>query len=280
MALARASSRGRRPLGRGSALLLQALVILVLLAGWEYVPKLPNLSKISPIFDAYFISAPSRVFQTLVEMFSGTSISGPIWPYLRETVQNALIGTCIGMVGGMVVGLLMSNDARLNQILRPFVVSLNAVPRIAIIPIMVILLGASGATAIASASITSFFAVFFNAYTGGRATPGQVLENARVLGATPTQVMRHVRLPYVLAWSFASLPNALSLGLLSVVTAEILTGYAGTGRLLIFAIGSASSSLTIAVVIVLSTMGVALVAISDLLRRRWLHWWIGGRASA
>ena len=268
----------RKPLSPRQTLFFQVLFVVSMLLGWELVPKIPDLSTISPIFDVFFISAPTRVWTTLGNMYAGTAISGPIWPYLRETLQNALQGTAIGLVSGTIFGLLMSNDERLNQILRPFVISLNAVPRIAIIPIIVILLGATGATAVASASITSFFTVFFNAYAGGRATPGQVLDNVRVMGATPFQVMRHVRLPYVVAWSFASLPNAVSHGLLSVVTAEILTGYAGMGRLLIFAVGSASASLTIAVVIVLSSLGVILVTLSDQLRRRWLHWWIEGRA--
>jgi len=266
-------------LSRRTTLILQVLIVVAALLGWEYVPKIEGASKISPLFDVFFISSPTRVYQTLVNLANGKALSGPIWPFIQVTVTTAVVGTLIGMVFGTALGLLLSNDRRLNQILRPFVVSLNAVPRIAIIPIIVILLGASTGTSVMTAAITGFFSVFFNAYEGGRSLPPQALDNARVLGASPYQMMRFVRLPYVVAWSFATLPNAISHGLLSVVTAEILTGYAGMGRLLIFAIGAASASLTIAVVVTLSVVGLVLVALGDVIRRRWLHWWIDGRAA-
>ena len=258
---------------------LQLLIVASALAGWEYVPKIEGAAKISPLFDVFFISSPSRVYQTLVNLATGKALSGPIWPFIQVTVTTALVGTLIGMAIGTALGLLLSNDRRINQVFRPFVVALNAVPRIAIIPIIVILLGASTGTSVTTAAITGFFSVFFNAYEGGRSLPSQALENAKVLGASSYQMMRFVRLPYVVAWSFATLPNAISHGLLAVVTAEILTGYAGMGRLLIFAIGAASASLTIAVVVVLSAVGLVLVALGDVVRRRWLHWWIEGRAA-
>lgn len=271
--------RRRRRFARRQALLFQALLIAVLLSAWELVPRLPGVSAAVPVLDPFFISSPTRVLDMLASLAMGGAISGPIWPFARETVQNALIGTAAGMLVGAAVGLLLSNDERLNQVVRPFVVAGNAVPRIAIIPIIVILFGASAGTSLATATITGFFTVFFNAYEGGRSLPPQMVDNARVMGATPTQLMRDVRLRYVVAWSFATLPNAVSNGLLTVVTAEILTGYSGMGRLLMLAIGAASASLTVATVVVLSTIGLILVGASEILRARALHWWIEGRAA-
>jgi NitT/TauT family transport system permease protein len=268
------------PLPRKWAIVLQIALLIAWILIWEYVPKIPGLSKVSTFLDPFFISSPTRTWGALTALLSGTSLVGSIWPFMRETLQSALIGTAIGMAVGTGLGLLLSNSERLNQVFRPFVLALNSVPRIAMIPIIVVLLGATSATAIASAAITAFFTVFFNAYAGGRQIPAQVLDNATVLGATPMQLMRSVRLPFVMAWAFASLPNAVSHGLLSTVTAEILTGYAGMGRLLVLAVGQANSHLTISVVIMLSFVGLALVLVSDLLRKRWLHWWVGGRAAA
>ena len=268
------------PLPRKWAIVLQVGLLVSWILVWEYVPKIPGLSRVSTFFDPFFISSPTRTWAALTSLLSGTSLVGSIWPFMRETLQSALVGTAIGMGVGTTLGLLLSNSEKLNQVFRPFILALNSIPRIAMIPIIVVLLGATSATAIASAAITAFFTVFFNAYAGGRQIPPQVIENAAVLGATATQLMRNVRLPFVMAWAFASLPNALSHGLLSTVTAEILTGYAGMGRLLVLAVGQANSHLTISVVIMLSVVGLGLVLLSDLLRKRWLHWWVGGRAAA
>jgi NitT/TauT family transport system permease protein len=87
------------------------------------------------------------------------------------------------------------------------------------------------------------------------------------------RILLHVRLPYAAAWTFAALPNALSFGLISVVTAEILTGTLGMGRLMLNALTAADAGLTFSVVVFLSAAGLTLVGVSSELRRRWLHWW-------
>lgn len=248
----------------------------MILASWQFVPLIPGLSNFSPVFDPFFVSSPSRIFQTLVMLATGAQGVTPIWPFLRETVQAALVGTLVGTVLGAAAGLLLSNDERINQVLRPMVVAINAIPRIALVPIIVILFGPTAKTSVVTAVLVVFFVVFFNAYEGGRRLPEQVVENALVMGASPIQLMREIRLPYVLAWTFASLPNALSFGLISVVTAEILTGYPGIGRLLVIAVSTASASLTFAVVVVLSIVGLILVSATEALQRRWLHWWAVG----
>ncbi len=264
--------RAHRPLSRGLTLLLQALIVIAVLLAWQFVPKIPGISQVSPAFDSFFISSPVQVYQTLSDLFTGNGVT-PIWPYIGATMQSFFIGTAIGIVLGATLGILLSNDERLSQVLRPFVVAINAIPRIALIPIIVIIFGPNGTTTTLTAVIVVLFVVFFNAYEGGRSVPTQVVENAMIMGATPRQIILRVRLAYVLAWTAAALPNAVSFGLISVVTAEILTGYAGVGRLLVIAVGSASSSLTFAVVVVLSVLGVALVTLTEALRKRWLHWW-------
>lgn len=265
--------RARKLLSHRRVTLIQVGMVAAMLAAWQYVPQIPGLSDISPVFNPFFISSPARVGETLYALFTGDGIS-PIWPYLQQTVQSALIGTFGGTVLGATGGILLSNDERMNQVLRPFVLAVNAIPRIALIPIIVIVFGATVTTTVVTAVIIVTFVVFFNAYEGGRSVPTHVLENAILMDASPRQVMQHIRLPYVLAWTFAALPNAVSFGLVGVVTAEILTGFAGIGRLLVISVNTASSSLTFSVVVILSVLGVTLVTLTELLKRRWLHWWL------
>jgi NitT/TauT family transport system permease protein len=263
-------------LSRKASFAWQATIVLVFLAAWQFLPEIPGLSKEFALLDPFFISSPTRVAKKLHDLMLGTGGITSIWPFVATTLEAALIGTAIAIIAGALAGLLLSNDERLNQVLRPFVVAVNAIPRIALIPIVVIMFGLTATTSIVTAVLVVFFVVFFNAYAGGRTVPTQVLENSRVLGATPAQIMLSVRLPYVLAWTFAALPNAVSFGLISVVTAEILTGHAGLGRLLIDAVNSASADLTFAVVIVLGVVGLAMVLACELFKSRLLHWWGGG----
>lgn len=263
-------------LSRRACIASQLGIVLVFLAAWQFVPQIPGLSQQLVLFDPFFISSPARVARKLYDLLTGSGGIASIWPFVFATLKAALVGTAIAIVTGALAGLLLSNDERLNQVLRPFIIAINAIPRIALIPIVVIMFGLTATTSIVTAVLVVFFLVFFNAYAGGRTVPKQVLENSRILGARPVQVMLSVRLPYVLAWTFAALPNAVSFGLISVVTAEILTGYVGLGRLLIDAVNSASSDLTFAVVFVLGVVGLVLVLACELFKKRLLHWWGGG----
>lgn len=258
---------------RASAVASQILIIAVVLAAWEFLPKIGDLAERSNFLDPFFISSPSRVFARLLSLATGSEGSAVIWPYVWPTVEAAILGSLVGMVLGASVGLVLSSFAFLATVLRPLLVALNAVPRIALIPIVVILFGSSLVASVVIAVMVVFFIVFFNAHEGGLSVPPQLIENVTVFGANRWQVMRHIRLPYVLAWTTAVLPSAVTFALLSVVTAEVLTGYPGLGRMISIATVSADSSLTFAVVVVLAVVGVVTVQLATLVRQRTLHWW-------
>jgi NitT/TauT family transport system permease protein len=252
--------------------LTRGAIVVVALAAWQLLPQIERLRDFSPIFDPFFVSSPDLVAHRMWALAIGSH--GPyIWPYLAATLEGTLVGAAVGIAAGVAVGLVLSNNARLTEIVGPFVAALNAVPRIALIPIIVILLGPSLGASIATAVLVVFFIAFYNAFEGGRSVPRDVIDNALLLGASNMRILLHVRLPYAGAWTFAALPNALSFGLISVVTAEILTGTLGMGRLMLNALTAADAGLTFSVVVYLSVAGLTLVGLSSELRRRWLHWW-------
>jgi NitT/TauT family transport system permease protein len=259
------------------ALVFQVLIVVGVILSWEFLPTIPEFQQLSIFFDKGFVSSPSEIMGTLIRVGTGQGVT-PIWEFVQETLQNALTGTAIGVTLGVIAGLILSNDERMSQVLRPFVVAMNSVPRIALIPLIVILVGPNERSTIIAASLTTFFTVFFNAYEGGRTIAPHVLDNAQVHGASALQIMLRVRFPYVLAWSFAVLPNALSHGLLSTVTAEVFTGHNGLGRQMFVALVTNSVSLTFAIAVILAVTGVILITIADQVQRRLLHWFAEGRA--
>jgi NitT/TauT family transport system permease protein len=128
------------------------------------------------------------------------------------------------------------------------------------------------------AVLVVFFVVFFNAYEGAQSPPQSLLDNVHLMGANRLQVMMALRLPYVGVWTLAALPVAATFSIIAVVTGEILTGYPGLGRLVTVAQSTADSTLTFAVVVVLSVLGLIVVGLSELIKRRVLHWWLEGRS--
>jgi len=156
---------------------------------------------------------------------------------------------------------------------RPFLILFNAIPRIAIIPIIILIFGATAVTDAVTAFIVVFFLVFYNAAEGAASVSVEMIQNAELLGNSKARIMWSVRWPYALAWTFVSLPNAIAFGLVGTVTAEVFTGGDGIGYQLSLAIGAVNATLIFSVVVILAVVGVTLTLGAQLLRLALLPWW-------
>jgi NitT/TauT family transport system permease protein len=114
--------------------------------------------------------------------------------------------------------------------------------------------------------------VFFNAYQGGTKISQPMLDNAQLLGASPYQQMRTIRLPQVLSWTFASIPNAISFGLVVAISTEIIAGVPGIGVLFLQSMLNLDASLTFALIALLVVVGLILYGLATLLRDAALRW--------
>lgn len=259
-------------LGRGAVWAARLAILVGILLAWEYLPKIEGLRSVSVVFDPYFVSSPSRIWDRLVDLADGSNGQPELWSYFWQTMKGTLLGVAIGTIAGALMGLLMSNNETTRQIVAPFLAVLNATPRIALIPVIVIIAGPTLTSTVLTAVLVVFFLVFYNAFAGGSSVPKPTIQNARLLGATSFEIMRHIRLPYVVMWTFTSLPNAVSFGLVAVVTAELLTGKIGMGQLLQNSITFSDSTGTFAIVVVLAIVGVGLVFLAEYVERRVLFW--------
>ena len=254
----------------------QVLIVAVFLGAWQGIPDIPGITKVSRFLDPFFISSPSSVATTVWDLMTGTPNAGAIWPEVGITVGAALVGSAAGVIVGGVGGLLCGGNEELYKVVRPLVMALNAVPRITLVPIIVVVVGASPTADALSAAMLVVFIVFYNAVEGARSVSPETIEFARLLGASKRTRLLKVRGPYALAWVFASLPNAISFGLVGAVTTELFTGSRGLGQVMITAVDTADASLTFAVVVILAVVGIILFQGVDFLRRKSLSWWEAG----
>lgn len=263
--------RRRRP--NQLYLMIWRLVILVgVLAAWEYVPQLDVVSSRIPLLNPIFISSPSKIAATLVNLAFGRAGAPVVWPYLGQTIIAAVVGAVLGLLLGALVGLVLSNYLTLSEVIQPFVIAVNSIPRIALIPIVILVAGPGRGAAVINAILVVFFIGFFNAFEGGRSVPRAVSENAVLLGARPIQLMWQIRREYAAIWTFAAIPNAVSFGLIAAVTSEILTGSDGMGHLITQSITNVDASLGFAVIVLLSAVGILLTIASERLRGRLMRW--------
>jgi NitT/TauT family transport system permease protein len=255
----------------------QVAVLAAFLALWQWAADIGFLRDRFHFVDPFFISTPEKVGKKVWELLvTGVNGTTTIWPALETTLWATISGTAVGTLIGMSLGLFLSESDFLERVFRPYVVALNAVPRIALIPIIVIIVGNNARSSAITSAIIVVFLVFYNAFEGGRSVGREMLQNAKILGASRWSLMIRIRLPFVLAWTFATLPNAISFGLVGAVTAELFTGSGGIGQVLVQAVNTVDATLTFAVVVILSTAGVIMVVATSLLRSRVLHWWEDG----
>ena len=176
------------------------------------------------------------------------------------------------MLGGLVVGFLLGRSPFWSRVLNPYVQVLNAIPRLILAPIFLLLFGLGANSKIALGVSLVFFIVFFNAYQGVREVDRNVLNNARLLGAGRWQLTWHVYLPSAMSWILSSLHTSVGFAIAGAVVGEYLGSSSGIGYLISEAEGNFHPDEVFAGMAVLCLFVIVVeVAVTELERRlvRW-----------
>ena len=248
----------------------QLILLCVFLGLWEGLTRIPYLIK-NTFLDPFFISRPSLIGQQLWNWTFGTQ-AGFLLPHLASTLGATLLGLVVATTTGFLVGLLLSQSPTMAKTLNPFIVSLNSLPRIAMVPLITMVFGLGLLAKVVTAWFVVFFLIFFNTFKGSVSIEKHLLQFCQTLGGTPRQIMWSVRVPSALAWTFAALPNAISFSLVAVVIAEFVGTTKGMGYLIVTALSTLNATEMFAAITVLGLSGIALVAIAERVERRLLRW--------
>ena len=206
--------------------LLQILVAVVAIVLWHVLTTVPVFGRM--ILPPFFFSNPVDVAQQIVAWF----VSGVIWKHLWVTLIESILAFVIGSVGGVLVGFWFARQPRTAAVFDPYVKMVNALPRVVLAPIFTLWLGLGIWSKVALGVTLVFFIVFFNVYQGVKEVSPTVLANARMLGMSERQLMRHVYWPSALSWMFSSLHTAVGFAVVGAVVGEYLGSAAGLGYLI------------------------------------------------
>jgi NitT/TauT family transport system permease protein len=239
----------------------QGLLAGAFLAGWELASAMQWL-------DPVFFSRPSDVAARVWFW----AARGTLWPNLLTTLVEAALSFLIGSALGVLVGLGLARTPFLADLLQPFLRACNALPRVVLAPVFLLWFGLGIWSKVALGVTVVFFVVFFNAFRGAREVDPVIVANARLLGASERQLMRHVFLPSALSWIFSSLHVSIGLAIIAVVVGEYILAAQGLGCLIAQAEGTADTTGVFAGMTVLA-VGVLLVgALVNACERRLVRW--------
>jgi len=228
---ATAAARRLRWRRRGLVWLARLAFVGVVVGGWQLCTGWSPGGG-SPLVDPFFFGRPSLVWQRTIELFQHGTSYGSFWFDILTTMHEAVYGFVCGSIAGILLGVLLGQSAFLADVIGPFIKMVNAIPRIVLGSIFIVAFGVGSTPKILLAAVLVFFVVFFNAFQGVREVDRNIVANAKVLGGSPLQIVRHVTVPSALTWITASLHTAFGFAIVGALVGEVLGAQRGLGLII------------------------------------------------
>jgi NitT/TauT family transport system permease protein len=234
------------------------LVTLGLFLGWEAYCRVTGISP-------FILPAPSAIFEALWRFRAG------IWLNAEQTLLTTLAGFGFAVVFGLFLGVAIGASAWLYAAIYPLLVAFNAIPKVAIVPVLVIWVGIGTVPAIITAFLISFFPIVVNVATGVATVEPELLDVLRSLGAKRRDIMLKVAIPRSLPYFFASLKIAITLAFVGSVISETVAANRGIGFLMLRD-ASANVPRMFAALLLIAALAVAMYGVAALIERRFTRW--------
>ncbi|BCX18738.1 MAG: ABC transporter permease [Geminicoccaceae bacterium] len=237
------------------------LSFLVLVAVWELACR---AGLVSP----FTLPAPSRVLAALLEM----ALSGELVRHLEASLVRLAAGWATGAALGVAVGLAIGISSVARSIGLPLVSALFPVPKIALLPLLILWLGIGEASKVATIALGTFFPTVIATASGVDQIPKSLVRMAQSFDLAPRAIVARVVLPGALPGVLAGARISASIGLVLLIAAEMIGAEHGIGALILQAGHLMRSDRLLAGVVLLSILGLAIGAAIGALERRLLAW--------
>ena len=245
--------------GRARVLALQVVSVLALLAGWEAVSR-------AGWVDPLFVPAPSAVTRAFGR------IGGSALGALGDTLVKTVIAYVLSVVFGVALGLAFGSVRVLREVLSPFVVALYGMPKILVLPWIVLLLGFGTTPAILYGTIHGLFPILVLVAGGVRDVDRTLISVARAFGATPWQLYRKVVFPAIVPTVLAGMRLGIVFCLLGVLVVEMFAGIRGMGHVLNSLANGFQAPELFAATALVSAASIVIVLGLDALNERLSRW--------
>ena len=223
-------------------------LLLAVLLAWQLLS--------GAVLDPFFFSSPSRIFDSLVGLFK----SGQLFEHAGYTIYEAFAGYLIGSAAAILAASVFGPSPRLYAIIEPFLLSVYAVPSVAIAPLLIVWFGVGLASKVCLAAYFVFFVVFMNAVTGMRAVQPGWIDTVRVMGASRTQIMTKIVMrgaaPHIQAGLRLAVPEAV----IGAIVGEFISSQKGIGYLILSASAKYQTAGVFAAVMILAVLVLVMAA--------------------
>ncbi|MGQ0663558.1 MAG: ABC transporter permease [Pseudomonadota bacterium] len=216
--------------------------------------------------DTFILPAPTEVWASFAKLY------GPIMGHAAQTLMTTLLGFALAVVFGLMLGVAVGASRAVYEAVYPIMVGFNSIPKVALVPVLVIWFGIGTIPAVLTAFLISFFPIVVNVATGLATIEPELQDVLRSLGARKSQILRKVGIPRSMPYFFASLKVAITLAFVGSVVSETVASNSGIGYLMIAASSRFDVPLVFAGLIVIAIMGVVMYEVFAALERRVTFW--------
>jgi NitT/TauT family transport system permease protein len=215
---------------------------------------------------SFVLPPPSAVAVALWEY------RGPLAFHSAHTLWMTLAGFGLAVVAGILLGVALGASRLVHAGTYPLLVAFNAIPKVAVVPILVIWFGVGWMPAVLTAFLISFFPIVVNVATGLATIEPEVEDVMRALGASKADIIAKVGIPRSMPYFFGSLKVAITLAYVGSVIAEYNASNYGIGNLMARASADFNVPLLFAALVALGILGVVIYAAMAVLERRTTGW--------
>jgi NitT/TauT family transport system permease protein len=242
--------------------ILGAAAVILFLTTWELCGNILQL--INPLF----MSAPSFVFKAAYQMFA----SGEIYNDLYVSGIEFFWGYILSVVVAVPFGIAIGWYKRFAYVCDPFVNAMNATPRIALLPLVIIWLGIGIISKVGIIFLGAVFPLLINTRDGVKTTPVNLLTAARSFGASEWMIFKSVVLPSTVPFILTGLRLAVGRALIGVMVGELYAATAGIGFMITVAGATFQTDKVFVGVLIFAISGMTLTAVIDRYERRFDKW--------
>jgi len=240
-------------------IILPLITFVLFLLAWQLITVLLKV----PV---YLMPSPTEI------LAGGMRLGPTLWSNTLETLTTILIGFALSCLIGIPLGVVVSVNRLTAEAIYPLIVFLNAIPIVAIAPILVVIFGTDMTARLIIVTLIAFFPIMVATASGILDTPDEMLDLARVAGASPLTEILTVRLPHAVAFIFGGLRIGVTVAVVGAVVAEFVNANKGLGFLVTSSTAQFAIPTAMACVVMLAVVSVILYESVNLVHRTFFSW--------
>lgn len=247
----------KEKLHRKNVRIIRAMLLVLLLALWELTAEFG-------IIDSFIFSSPSRILRCFLQMAE----DGSIFLHTGVTLLETLISFFLVVLIAMAAAVLLWASRSLSEILEPYLVMLNSLPKSAMAPLFLVWLGNNRRTIIVAAVSVAVFGSILTLHTGFSQTDPDKIKLIRSLGGTRVHILTKVLIPAAIPLIISNMKVNIGLCLVGVIIGEFLSAQAGLGYLIIYASQVFKMDLLVMSIVILCLVSTVLYQLIAILEKR------------